>query len=463
MSKKNKTLSPYYLQKAHPQFFRIAIFLSLVIVMRVVSTPSAGLAYLLLAAFAFFGPVHVILALTTTWLLNMLNPELIAYSAFGSLGRQLVFITSAVSMLLVHLRKGDPFKSSLSIILTVALGVILIAHSIAFSRVPDVSILKAGNWVIVMTTILYAWKSMTSAGRHKTISGIWLILVFVLIASIPLLGLPQGFAVNGTGFQGILNHPQPFGSTIAILTAVLIMGLLSKKSAKSWEFVLAASCVIVVVLSETRTAGFALVLSLLIGPTTMLLFSGRPILSTFPGLKNIRVILIFLVALPVFVLLLPLLKETVLDFVTKRGDSTSLVRVYEVSRGGVFRLMLENILENPLTGIGFGIATNLNSMLVIRDPVFNLPISAAVEKGILPVAIVEELGIIVAVFVSIWLLYLLRLSFKGGPLTWATFVMLFLLNMGESTLFSPGGSGLIFILLLGWSVTENPNLNRALK
>lgn len=459
MNENHKSPTRYYVQKIHTQFFWVTIFLSLIIVMRIVSTPSASLAYLFLAAFAFFGPVHVILALTTTWLLNMLNPEIVAYSAFGSLGRQLVFITSAISMLLIYLRKGTPFRSSLSILLTIVLGIIIIAHSIVFSRIPDVSILKAVNWVVVMVTILSAWKTMASVSRGKTISGIWIILVLVLIASIPLLGLPQGFAVNGTGFQGVLNHPQPFGSTIAVLASILIVKLFSKRSAKSWEFILIVFCVTVTALSEARTAGFALIIGLLISTTTVLFFSGRSILSTFPGLKNIRVAFIFLLTLPAIIISIPFLKEAALDFVIKRGESANLAEAYAVSRGGLFRMMQENIFENPLTGIGFGIATDTNSMLIIRDPVFNLPVSAAVEKGILPVAVVEELGVIVTIFVSIWFLYLLRLSFKGGRITWTTFVMLFLLNMGEATLFSPGGSGLIFMVLLGWAVTKNANLN----
>ncbi len=71
-----------------------------------------------------------------------------------------------------------------------------------------------------------------------------------------------------------------------------------------------------------------------------------------------------------------------------------MLEAYDLSRGSLIDEMWQNITEHPLAGIGFGIGSDPSEMEIERDPVFRLPIGAPIEKGVLPIAVVEELGII---------------------------------------------------------------------
>jgi len=91
---------------------------------------------------------------------------------------------------------------------------------------------------------------------------------------------------------------------------------------------------------------------------------------------------------------------------------SDLISTYEESRGVFYLPMLENIATDPWRGIGYGIASESQSLVVNRDPLFGLPVSAPVEKGIMPLAILEELGVLgFGVFV-LWLLIALRYAKK---------------------------------------------------
>lgn len=123
-----------------------------------------------------------------------------------------------------------------------------------------------------------------------------------------------------------------------------------------------------------------------------------------------------------------------------------------MSRGDLIRDMWVNVREKPLTGIGFGIASRAEEMVVIRERLFGLPVGASIEKGVMPIAVLEEIGIPGFVFVSLWVVMLLRRAAKNGLSALAVVLTALFLNMGEYTFYSPGGLGLIVLVLLGWAV-----------
>ena len=55
--------------------------------------------------------------------------------------------------------------------------------------------------------------------------------MFILLASLPLYGFEYGYRKTGTGFQGVLSHPQSYGIITAIIAA-FITGLLLFKEKK---------------------------------------------------------------------------------------------------------------------------------------------------------------------------------------------------------------------------------------
>jgi hypothetical protein len=84
------------------------------------------------------------------------------------------------------------------------------------------------------------------------------------------------------------------------------------------------------------------------------------------------------------------------QFLLKYGEKedVSLLEQGLSSRQGLIDAMKSNIDRYPLTGIGFGIGSTPHARSNIqRDPILGLPLMATVEKGVLPIMILEELGI----------------------------------------------------------------------
>ena len=113
-----------------------------------------------------------------------------------------------------------------------------------------------------------------------------------------------------------------------------------------------------------------------------------------------------------------------------------------------------------MQGIGFGLAADTSTMEVQRMPFLDLPTSASVEKGVMPLAVLEELGLPGFLAVAAWLVMLLRRSARGGLIATAVFCTAVLTNMGEAMLFSPGGMGLLVLVLMCWAATKQVQLSR---
>ena len=131
----------------------------------------------------------------------------------------------------------------------------------------------------------------------------------------------------------------------------------------------------------------------------------------------------------------------------------TIAEAYDKSRGGLIDKLITNIEEHPFTGIGFGIASNPFEMIIERDPVIGLPVGAAIEKGVLPLAVVEELGFIGAFLVFMWFWMVVKRAGLRGFTPLALTTTALLLNMGENTFFSPGGFGGLLLIFVSWACT----------
>lgn len=412
----------------------------------------ASVSYIFVAAFALLGRSQAILGLATSWLITMINPMVIAQGDEGSAGRYLVIFAAAASALL---RSG--FLNRHLLLRPFTLGTSLltgffILHSLLVSPIPDVSILKALSWGLAMTALISLWQGMDLKEFAATTDVLFRGLTLILVTSLPFLALPAGFARNGMGFQGILNHPQAFGVTIALL-GVWAGARIFGERRPGWHLIaLTAASFTLILFTEARTAGLAMViglgLSIFIAPAV----TGRGLLRLAPGFSNSRVWVTLAACVAGGVALTATLTDLVVRFLSKSGraSSSNLFEAYEGSRGFLIDAMLANIGSNPFRGVGFGIASHPSAMIVQRDPVFGLPLGAAVEKGVAPLAVLEEVGIFGAVLVALWLFWLLRKGAAGGLAPLAVFLTILVLNMGENTLFSTGGQGLLAMILMGW-------------
>jgi hypothetical protein len=292
----------------------------------------------------------------------------------------------------------------------------------------------------VTATALYRTRHL----RDYWLSWLFTLGVFILLVSVPFLGLGPGYATNGVGFQGILTHPQTFGPVAAAITA-LLTGLYFFRERTPWLVLL---CVglgwVTVYLSLARTALLAVLLAG--GIVAALGFTLKP--ETWAqdlrrALGRPVVMVGLLAALTLGALQWTTIQSSVESFLAKRGGDASLVQALERSRGGLMSQSMANFWKQPLTGIGFGAPSDPVGFAqsLERGP-FGIPISASVEKGFMPTAVLEETGVVGAFFTVVLLgfLFIPVLQHPDPTLFWVMTTCLFV-NFGEMVFFSVGGMG----------------------
>lgn len=453
-------IGPY---SPHLRRFWTGVAVVSLVVMRIASTPTANLSFFLLAAYALFGRAQAIQALALSWLFTMFNPGIAAETTAVAVGRYAVLLAATASVFLRSWRFRNRIKVRPATLATLLLGLFFVVHSLLFSPMVDVSILKAVSWTLAMSTLIAAWAGLSVGDRDTVVQFIFGGLILVMLVSLPLLLLPVGYLRNGTGFQGVLNHPQAFGPTMALLGAWAAGHLLGEKRPAWLQIALTGICLVLVVLSETRTAGLALLLGLGLAVLLTPGFAGVPIRVALPGLRSKRTFLVAALAIAGVVVAGAKLESAVTNFISKSGraEAGTLLAAYEGSRGMLIERMWSNITAKPLQGIGFGVASDPLMMEIERDPVFGLPVGAPVEKGVLPVAVLEEVGVIGFFAVFLWVFMLMRRSARGGFVPVAVGLTALLMNMGETTLFSPGGMGMLSLILFGWAFASSQAKRRS--
>lgn len=442
---------------------RLALFAVAVIALRLASGPTANASYLALSGYALFGRTQVIHALALSFLFSMLNPAIAPDATLAAVGRYAVIAASALSVLIRGgwLGRADVRVSYLTLA-TLALGAVLVAHSVLVSPIVDVSVLKVLTWTVVAATLLAVWGGLDEEVRNRIADHIFAGLVAVMVLSLPLLVVPSvGYLRNGTGFQGVFSQPQSFGPTMALLGAWSGARMLAESSPR-WRWVLlTGTCFGLVVLSGARTGGLGMVFGLAAAALLVPMLAGQPVRVMLPGITSRRLYLMTGMALTGVLLSGSVLTDRLGEYFNKRGEEvTGIGDAYDQSRGALIADMMDNIEEHPWTGIGFGIASRPDEMIVDRDPLLGFPTSAAIEKGVFPVALVEEVGLLGAVVVVAWIWMVVRRASRASVTALALVLTSLLLNMGENTFFSTGGLGLLPLILMAWAATAKPMQRR---
>lgn len=429
--------------------------------LRLLSSGTAEVSYVLLAGYALLGRSQAIQALGLSWLFSMLNGGLVAKSGVTSIGRYAVLAAAAASAILWSILQPRRARNDSMLLFTLFIGGFFLIHSLAFSAIVDVSVLKAVSWTMTMSTVFSAWAGLRAADREHLAKQLFRGLVVIMLVSLPLLVMPAGYRTNGTGFQGILDHPQAFGPTMALLGAWAASQMFGRNPPPWLHVGLVGICLVLVIQSEARTAGFSLLTGVIAGVFLAPQISGMSIRQALPGLRSGRTYAVAGVTIGLVLLFGAVLNQEINKYLNKRNESAGIVEGYEKSRGGLVDAMWKNIKASPLQGIGFGIASNPQKMFVQRDPILGLPTGAVIEKGVLPIAVLEELGAFGFVLFVFWIVVLVRRSAQAGIAQFVVCMTALLLNLGESTLFSPGGMGLLSMILLGWCVTDGGRTARA--
>jgi hypothetical protein len=339
---------------------------------------------------------------------------------------------------------------------TAAIVFMMLMHALIISPVTDISLLKTILFGTVALTLLAAWSWQSAAERRLTETMLFHGLAAIAISSIPLVVHPFGYMRNNVGFQGVMVHPQNFGPAMSVLASVLFGKWLSDRRGGYWIIGLVALCVTWIFLSKARV-GLMSVVGGVVG--AMVIHAFQSAAARAPEHLRIRphrLALLAAACIAAAVFAGPVIATKTVEFIRKGRDADeALTESAVASRVGLIDRMMVNIQLNPLTGIGFGIASFPEERGNIgRDPFLGLPVLAPVEKGVMPVAIMEELGVPLATLLFIWMAVLGLRSARGGLAPLAGFLAAMFTNLAEATFFSPGGMGLMMLVVISWAATS---------
>lgn len=435
--------TPKEITREAPQMLWRVFFVFLAVVLADAFVPQTGLLICLaLAAYAWRGAKQTLEAFTLLALLLLLG------NTYSSLGRWLVIFSCFGRLMWDTIMLNAPFPRVVRPLFL--FSATIFSLSFLVSPIAFVSILKVVTLFMGVASIMTAFYR-TQPLRSYWFSWFFTFAMFILLASLPLYGFEYGYRRTGTGFQGILSHPQSYGIITAIITA-FITGLLLFKESKSKLVVLGTVLAWVGIFSSgARTALLAtilaLVLSVLVG--SMIGPRWREVIGRSFSMGKV---LFIVVALTGVVLVLgATVQDGVMSFLLKDDSDDSVVAALQDSRGALIDLSIQNFYAQPLTGIGFGVPSDPADLRIQTGPM-GIPMGASTEKGFMPSAVLEETGIIGALLV----LYLIVVLFspvasRGGMMALWILMVCLTVNLGEMIFFAIGGAGTYLWLMMGFA------------
>lgn len=452
-------------RKLDTTFFswRIGLLLVGLLGLQLASARVAPILLIVLALWATTGPKRALQALSILPLILFTNPGLFEKDPLLITFRWLVLLGALGGVFLGMLKHGFSLPTTAKTLFIFV--VVVIGLSVFASYAPDVSIAKAISFGLGASVCLIGFH-LTRGEAEFWERWFSTIFITLIVLSIPLLVSPIGYNRNDSGFQGILQHPQMLGIVLVPFLLWYVGKMIEVKTRPVLTFIfLLVTGLGFVILSESRTAGLGLVVGFLMLISFGILrdrnqrrkalrFCTHPV-SLLAGILVVICIMIFWS---------PLI-DSVQQYVYK-GPGTietqeELYERAEASRGELIEISMRNFSDNPVTGIGFGMHSNPYKLKVERTEFLNIPTAATIEKGFLWSAILEEIGIIGFVAFIVFLLTLFRSAIRSddpagmGMLAGAVFV-----NHGEMVLFSIGGIGGFFWVLIAYGATSPGKTDR---
>lgn len=402
-----------------------------------------AICFIVLSIYSLFGRKQALESIVLSVIVKYANPALVAFPpASGLYTWSFLFIVSISLLFRSNIRNNTLFAP-----LTVLYITIL---CISFwSAYPIISMLKATSFYVVVLAVLSGslnLKENELCSLSRSISSIFFV-VFVL--SIPFYFVHNvGFLVNGRGFQGILNHPQAFGTLWVPICVWIISHVFFVKNFKNMKLYIFLICCLMFYMfaSKARTSVVATGLAFFLSFPAFLTFRAKKFgVSTKKGI---------VLVLSMLVVVLSLLgtsgafSEAILGFLTKGQVGVSVGEAFFHSRGHGVEGHWENFMKSPWVGSGFGVEASADFALRVKY-LMGIPVSASSEKGIVYSAILEEIGVIGLMVFLFFLAAIFSRAVRLDPPFMAMLFSCLTVNIGEAVLFSVNGNGVIYWVLIG--------------
>lgn len=251
-----------------------------------------------------------------------------------------------------------------------------------------------------------------------------------------------------TLFCGIMNHSQSLATILALSFAWLLCDMLFvEKRIRLPHVVLILLAMPMLYMTRSRVAFVTLSSSLFV----IYFYTIRKIPIAYVVKRRIGIgMLLFISATALAMVVLEVRDDTVSKWLRKTQDvdidaqKQSLVEAMTSSRQGLMDYSMYEYRRNPFFGSGFQVAEYNREM--VRGQ--GLVLSASIEKGVLPVMVLGETGIVGAALFAFFLIsFYVTASRRRLYVTITMFTLLLASNMGEASFFSPGGQGSVLYIL----------------
>lgn len=430
--------------------FNSGLFIAIVIAVQLVGPAGSVGVFLVLGLWALTNPLGAIQALTLSWVTTYLNPGIFEGSDVGLLLRWLVLGLAALRVS-TELMSRPGRGLSRPILILFVFSAFATAVSIARSYALEVSLLRVATFTVGAGTVLLCFQ-LTRSERPQLERWFLGLCVVLVLGALPLIGHELGYVRNGRGFQGLLSHPQSYGAFLAPVaawgTALLMTGQTSHL--KLWVLLTFAAWVSLFA-SEARTALLGSVGGLIAGASLVLPGSAPVRQRLKRRLFRIRSMVLACITVAALVIFGTQLQSQLREFATKGQREVAVAEVFQRSRGALVAASWANFEKRPILGMGFGLASDPRELDPTSLPGIPVPVGASVEKGFLPTAVLEEVGLVGSALFLLLILSLIRPLTAAHNLGAAVLVMSALLvNLGEAIFFALGGIGLYMWLMVGF-------------
>jgi hypothetical protein len=427
------------------------------VILRAIPGPLRITAWFWTCGYALLGRRQAILSLVLLFLLNLFTHAAGLPPGNAAIFRHLTIFSAALSVFVLYAAAPPRSRTPTLLMWTGILNVLLIFHSVFISTSPDISTLKAISYIMTIQTLLTAWSRLSPFERIVTEKQLWGVFYGLSLLSIPLVVTGAGYFRNGRGFQGLLEHPQAFGPMMGIFSVWLFATWLTDRRMSNFMKAVLVLSIVWIFMAEARSGAGIFLVGVVVAIVSRPLAAALNRWQQVPKILLGRLLLLTVGIVAMGAIAGPRLASSAQEFIRKEGRSTTVTDAAWESRGFLIERMQANIRERPFTGIGFGVASAPELYTsVVRDPIFGITVMAATEKGVLPVAVVEELGWPLALLFLPWFLALLVNAIRAGPRYAGVCAAALTLNMSECLFFSPGGGGLIVLVLVTMAATAPP-------
>ncbi|HEV2269410.1 MAG TPA: hypothetical protein VGR92_08130 [Steroidobacteraceae bacterium] len=438
------TLSPTMRGYSEIVSWRLAVAVTLCVGALAVSSAVATVLLAGCVVAALIGPMQAVQALTAATLIAYANPVIVKPDAVEGVLVRLVLIAAVLRV--IPMIRGSDLRLVWPAWLFATVEGLTSAQT---SPVVVISLMKVVTFGCGTTAVLVAYNHVRPSQLARLQR--WMVTVGLTVIGLSgLTLLDPGIGLGGDGgLQGLLNQPQALGIFMAPFAAWALAGtLLMRRRATRLEMWVALAAIALIILSKARTAGFGAAFAV------MAVIAGRALGRRRLGQAALgRAILISALAcgaLAAVAVTTGGVSKIVNGYLYKgsQAEAQNLDQAFYASRGGGALGQWDNFLDKPLLGNGFGVYPDGHFPAGV-DTFDGIPISAPVEKGFLPTAILEEGGVLGAVLLTVLIALLCRRAWRNTDLRWrAMFIACLGINIGECVFMSPGGIGMFDWLLL---------------